>query len=202
MKSFASEYVMTDANQTRRRFLTTATSLTIGVGVVGLSVPFLQSMNPGARARVTGAPVEVDVSKIEPGRMISVKWRGKPVWILRRTKVNLENLAQSAHRDELRDPDSKLDQQPEYARNEFRSRHLDIFVAVGICTHLGCIPIFVSGGTVEVSHALYFCPCHGSKFDLAGRVFKGVPAPTNLVVPPYRYMSENIINIGEDSHTG
>ena len=193
---------MDDVNQTRRRFLTAATSLAAGVGVVGLSIPLVKSWNPSARAWVAGAPVEVDISKLEPGRMISLTWRGKPVWILRRTKVNLENLAQSAHRDELRDPDSKLDQQPEYARNEFRSRHLDIFVAVGICTHLGCIPIFVSGGTVEVSHALYFCPCHGSKFDLAGRVFKGVPAPTNLVIPPYRYLSENIINIGEDSHTG
>ena len=193
---------MADVNQTRRRFLTAATSLAAGVGVVGLSIPLVKSWNPSARAMVTGAPVEVDISKLEPGRMISVKWRGKPVWILRRSKVNLENLAQSAHRDELRDPDSTVDQQPEYARNEFRSIRSDIFVTVGICTHLGCIPLYVPGGTDDVSHALYFCPCHGSKFDLAGRVFKGVPAPTNLVIPPYQYISESIINIGVNNNSG
>ena len=183
MNTYAKEYSMADVNQPRRRFLTVATSLVAGVGVISMSIPFVRSWNPSARAREAGAPVEVDFSKLEPGRMISVKWRGQPVWVLRRTKENLKNLAQPEHRDELRDPDSAVEQQqPEYARNEYRSIRSDILVVVGICTHLGCIPLYVPEGREDVPHSLYFCPCHGSKFDLAGRVFKGVPAPTNLVI--------------------
>ena len=194
---------MNDVNQTRRKILTAATSLMAGVGIVGLSIPFAQSWNPSAKAMVAGAAVEAGISKIEPGRIITVKWRGKPVWILRRSKVILENLAQSDHRENLRDPDSETSsQQPDYARNEFRSIRPDILVVIGICTHLGCIPKYLPGGREDFSHSLYFCPCHGSKFDLAGRVFKGVPAPTNLVIPPYQYLNDNIVKIGVDDDTG
>jgi ubiquinol-cytochrome c reductase iron-sulfur subunit len=187
---------MIDISDTRRRFLTTATSFTAAAGVAALTIPFVKSWQPSARAKVAGAPVKVDSSKIEPGRMISIKWRGKPVWILRRTETNLQNLTQPDHQNELRDPFSKINQQPDYAKNEYRSIRPEVFVAVGICTHLGCVPSYIPEGKEDVSHSLYFCPCHGSKFDLAGRVFKNVPAPTNLVIPPHRYLDDGIIEIG------
>jgi len=194
---------MNGVNKKRRRFLVAATSITAGIGTVGLSIPFVQSWQPSAKARVSGAPITVDASKIEPGRMITVKWQGKPIWILRRTDQNLRNLSQQAHLNNLRDPDSTVNQQPDYVVNEYRSLHPDIFVAVGICTHLGCVPgYFPDGGEGGVSIALYFCPCHGSKFDLAGRVYKGVPAPTNLVIPPHHYIGEDMIKIGEDEAIG
>lgn len=193
---------MNDVNQTRRKFLTTATSLTAGIGLVGLSIPFAKSWNPSAKAREAGAPVEADFSKVEPGRMITVKWRGKPVWILRRTEANLENLGESEHLDTLRDPDSNvISQQPDYTKNEYRSIRPEYLVVIGICTHLGCIPNYVPEGREDFSHSLYFCPCHGSKYDLAGRVFKGVPAPTNLVIPPHQYLSDNVVIIGVDKYT-
>ena len=133
--------------------------------------------------------------------MITVEWQGKPVWIIRRTGENLKNLALEEHREELRDPDSKFNQQPEYAKNTYRSIKEEFFVAVGICTHLGCVPNYEPDGRAEVKHALFFCPCHGSKFDLAGRVFKAVPAPTNLIIPPHQYLDNNVLEIGADEQT-
>jgi ubiquinol-cytochrome c reductase iron-sulfur subunit len=168
------------------------------VGAVGISVPFVKSWQPSARARMSGAPVEVDISKLEPGRMITVKWRGKPVWVLRRTAVNLETLKQPAHLAKLRDPESSVKQQPDYAQDQYRSVRSDVFVAVGICTHLGCVPTYLSTGADKGETAMFFCPCHGSKFDLAGRVFKSVPAPINLLVPPHRYTSGDTLEIGVD----
>jgi ubiquinol-cytochrome c reductase iron-sulfur subunit len=182
----------------RRRFLGTATVIVASVGAIGTSVPFLKSWQPSARAKGAGAPVEVGVNKIEPGRMIVVKWRGKPVWILRRTESSIDRLLTSNHLGKLRDPESAVDNQPDYARNEYRSIRPDVFVAIGICTHLGCVPTYLSTNENPDAMALYFCPCHGSKFDLARRVFKSVPAPTNLVVPPHQYADEDTLIIGED----
>jgi ubiquinol-cytochrome c reductase iron-sulfur subunit len=182
----------------RRRFLSAATAFLASAGAVAISVPFVKSWQPSARAKVAGAPVEIGIDKLEPGRMITVKWRGKPVWILRRTEASLQNLRDIRHRENLRDPDSSVDNQPDYARNQYRSLRPDVFVVIGICTHLGCVPTYLSGGDGSGDKALYFCPCHGSKFDIAGRVFKNVPAPTNLVVPPYRYTDDDMLVIGED----
>ncbi|KAA3627545.1 MAG: ubiquinol-cytochrome c reductase iron-sulfur subunit [Proteobacteria bacterium] len=184
----------------RRRFLTAATSVVGAVGTAFAVVPFLSSLQPSARARAAGAPVEADISKLEPGAMIVVEWRGQPVWIVRRTEENLADL--SGLTDILADPDSEKRQQPEYARNEYRSIKAEYAVLIGICTHLGCSPTF----RPEMAPADlgsdwkggFFCPCHGSKFDLAGRVYAGVPAPTNLVVPPYHFLSDTRILVGED----
>ena len=196
---------MTDSfDDSRRRFLIAATTVVGGAGVVAVAVPFISAMNPSAKARSAGAPVQVDFSKLEPGQQIAVNWRGKPVWVLRRTPGMLEDLRSTAMLERLRDPDSKVDtQQPVYAQNEFRSVESEYLIVIGICTHLGCVPTF----RPEVAPADlgpdwsggYFCPCHGSKFDLAGRVYKGVPAPTNLVVPPYRFLSDSQILVGEDA---
>ena len=187
---------MTEVNEPRRRFLIGATSFVAGAGVVGAAIPFVQSWNPSAKAKAVGAPVKVNIGKLEPGAMVTVEWQGKPVWVLRRTASNIENLRQSPHRALLRDPDSEINQQSDYAKNEFRSIKEKIFVAVGICTHLGCVPNYEPKGMEGVDHALFFCPCHGSKFDLAGRVVAGVPAPYNLEVPPYRFESDTVIVIG------
>ena len=168
----------------RRRFLGTATVIVASAGAAVTSVPFLKSWQPSARAKGAGAPVEVGVNKIEPGRMIMVKWRGKPVWILRRTESSLGSLLNSDHLDKLRDPQSAIDNQPDYAKNEYRSIRPNVFVAIGICTHLGCVPTYLSTSDNPDGMALYFCPCHGSKFDLAGRVFKSVPAPTKMASMP------------------
>lgn len=186
----------------KRRFLTL---LTTGVGAVGVgfaATPFVLSMTPSARAKAAGAPVEVDISKIEPGQMLTVEWRGKPVWIVRRTKEMLATLP--AVEEKLADPNSKnTDQQPSYAANETRSLKPELLVVVGICTHLGCSPsqkfqVGPASGLGEDWTGGFFCPCHGSKFDLAGRVFKNVPAPSNLPVPPHMFLSETRILIGED----
>lgn len=192
---------MNEANEPRRRFLIAATSFVAGAGVVGVSIPFIQSWKPSAKARAAGAPVRVGISKIEPGALITVVWQRKPVWVLRRTSQNLDNLREATHRQELRDPDSEVNQQADYARNEYRSIREDILVALGICTHLGCIPNYEPEGRAEVKHALFFCPCHGSKFDLAGRVFKNVPAPTNLIIPPHQYLDNDVLEIGVDATT-
>ncbi len=184
-------------NNGRRRFLTAATSVVGGVGVVGVAVPFIGSWNPSARAKAAGAPVEVNVSKIEPGQLIRAEWRGKPVYVVRRTEEVLANL--SAHDDELRDPNSEVPQQPVYATNAYRSIKPEYMVALGVCTHLGCAPTYHKGDFdqhVEGVKNGFFCPCHGSKFDMAGRVFQGVPAPTNLMVPDHSFPNDDTLLIG------
>lgn len=187
----------------RRRFLTAATTVVGAVGAGFVAVPFVVSWQPSARARAIGAPVEADISKLEPGQMMVVTWRGKPVWLLRRTEESVSQLPSIDN--QLRDPASEEPQQPPYATNEHRSIKAEILVLVGLCTHLGCSPTYV---TAAEPHALgadwkggFFCPCHGSIFDLAGRVFAGVPAPTNLEVPPHKYLSDSRILIGVDEGT-
>lgn len=190
-----------NANPDRRRFLT---QLTTGIGLVGtaaVAVPFLSSMSPSAKARAAGAPVRADISKLEPGQMIRVEWRGKPVWIVRRTDEILQTLA--GLDPQLADPNSEISDQPEYARNVDRSLKPEILVLVGICTHLGCSPTYrpdVAPADLGPEwQGGFFCPCHGSRFDLAGRVFKSMPAPKNLPVPPYRFINDTELMIGEDT---
>jgi ubiquinol-cytochrome c reductase iron-sulfur subunit len=186
-------------DNSRRRFLTIATSVVGGVGAAGAAVPFIASWNPSERAKSAGAPVEVDISKLEPGQLIRVEWRGKPVWVVYRTPKMLEQM--KAHEGKLRDPQSEEPQQLDSAKNEYRSKRPEIFVAVGICTHLGCSPTFLQGGfgeKVEGTQDGFFCPCHGSKFDMAGRVFQSVPAPLNLEIPPYTFIDETTILVGEE----
>ncbi len=188
-------------DKSRRRFLIAATSVVGGAGAAAVAVPFLSSMQPSARARAAGAPVEVDVSKVEPGQLIRVEWRGKPVWIVHRTEEMLKGLSEIT--DRLSDPDSLVEtQQPAYAKNEVRSIKPPYLVLVGICTHLGCSPTFrpdvAPADLGSEWKGGFFCPCHGSRFDLAGRVYKNVPAPTNLEVPPHSYLTESRILLGED----
>ena len=181
----------------RRRFLTAATSVVGGVGVVGVAVPFIGSWNPSARAKAAGAPVEVNVGKIEPGQLIRAEWRGKPVYVVRRTEEILSSL--SAHDDQLKDPQSEEPQQPAYATNESRSIKPSILVALGVCTHLGCAPTHHKGDFEQHVSGVkdgFFCPCHGSKFDMAGRVFQSVPAPTNLMVPEHSFPNDDTLLIG------
>jgi len=189
-----------DVNPGRRRFLTGATTVIGAVGVGFALVPFISSMQPSAKARAAGAPVRADISKLELGQMIRVKWRGKPVWIVNRTQAMLDTLP--ALTGVLSDPDSLESEQPKYAQNEDRSIKPEILVLVGICTHLGCSPTYrpdVAPADLGADwKGGFFCPCHGSTFDIAGRVYAGVPAPTNLPVPPHRYLSETEILIGED----
>ncbi|MGK0270636.1 MAG: ubiquinol-cytochrome c reductase iron-sulfur subunit [Cocleimonas sp.] len=184
----------------RRRTLTLATA---GVGVVGaaaFAAPLLASWMPSARAKAAGAPVEVNISKIEPGQLVRVIWRGKPVWLIKRNEETLGNLASNVTL--LADPDSAVAQQPEYTKNEGRSRKPEMFIAIGICTHLGCSPTYHPDlGDASMGadwKGGFYCPCHGSRFDMAGRVFKNVPAPTNLEVPPHFYKSDDLVLIGED----
>jgi ubiquinol-cytochrome c reductase iron-sulfur subunit len=184
-----------EADNNRRRFLTAATVVVGAVGVGAVAVPFLGSWSPSARARTAGAPVQAEISKLEPGQLIIVKWRGMPVWVLRRDKAALATLDKVT--DELRDPDSESSAQPGYATNEFRSRKPEYLIMIGICTHLGCSPTFVPEITADFQGG-FFCPCHGSRFDFAGRVYQGVPAPLNLPVPPHYYVSDSLIVIGED----
>jgi ubiquinol-cytochrome c reductase iron-sulfur subunit len=184
----------------RRRFLTAATAVVGGAGAVAVAVPFIKSWNPSAKAKAAGAPVEVNISKVEPGQLIRVEWRGKPVWIVRRTEAVLNNL--KTLDSQLRDPASEELQQPEYATNPARSIKPEYFIAVGICTHLGCSPTYLPdsfGEQVEGVTSGFFCPCHGSKFDMAGRVFQGVPAPLNLVIPPHKYIGDANVIIGVDT---
>lgn len=189
-------------NEGRRRFLIGATSAVGAVGAGFAAVPFVQSWQPSAKAKTAGAPVVADISKLEVGQRMTVEWRGRPIWILRRSPEAMENLKKDE--DNLRDPMSTESSQPEYATNEFRSRAdtTNIIVLIGICTHLGCSPLYrPEVGPADLGPEWlggFFCPCHGSKFDLAGRVFKSVPAPLNLEVPPYYFMSDTLIKIGED----
>ena len=184
-----------DTDNDRRRFLTAATVVVGAVGTVAVAVPFLSSWSPSARAKTAGAPVQADIGKLEPGQQIIVKWRGKPVWVVRRDDEALATLPRVE--DQLRDPLSEDSIQPEYATNEYRSRKPEILIMVGICTHLGCSPTYRPEITTDFQGG-FFCPCHGSKFDFAGRVYQGVPAPTNLTVPPHYYVSDSVIVIGED----
>jgi ubiquinol-cytochrome c reductase iron-sulfur subunit len=188
------------ADLKKRRFLTATTSVIGAVGVVGVAVPFIASWQPSTKAKAAGAPVEADISKLGPGELLRVKWRGKPVWILRRTEKNLEDL--KTLDPKLADPASDMPQQPDYARNPHRSRKPEIWVAVGICTHLGCSPTFRPEVAPEDLGPAwvggFYCACHGSRFDLAGRVYSGVPAPTNLVIPPYQFVDDNTILVGDD----
>jgi len=185
----------------RRRFLTTTATVVGGVGAIATTWPFISTMTPSAKAKAIGAPIEVDIGDMKPGELRIEKWQGKPVWILRRNQQTLEDLV--ILDDAVRDPDSLENQQPDYAKNEYRSRKAEYLVVVGICTHLGCSPTYTPA---DEQHNLgsewkggFFCPCHGSRFDLAGRVFKGVPAPANLIVPPYQFLSDTRILIGDDS---
>lgn len=191
-------------NQRRRRFLTGATCVVGAAGAVGAAVPFVGSWNPSAKAKAAGAPVRANINKLEPGRMITVEWRGKPVYVLRRTEKALASLDQTESL--VRDPNSAESIQPPYVDPVNRAIQSDLLVLVGLCTHLGCAPSFNpevgvdpgSGQTDESWVGGFFCPCHGSKYDLAGRVYKGVPAPTNLEVPPYAFEGEGVIVIGID----
>jgi ubiquinol-cytochrome c reductase iron-sulfur subunit len=186
----------------RRRFLTIATSVVGGVGAVGVAVPFIASWNPSEKAKQAGSAVTANISKLEPGQLIRVEWRGKPVWVVNRTPEMLEQL--SKVEGQLRDPNSEVEQQPAYAKNQHRSIKPELFVAVGICTHLGCSPTYKMDdfdAHVEGLPSGFFCPCHGSTYDMAGRVFSGVPAPANLVIPPYMFVDDTTITIGADEGT-
>ncbi len=188
-------------DQGRRRLLTAATALTGAVGAVFAAAPFLASWKPNARAKALGAPIEIDISKLEPGAMLKVEWRGKPVWIVRRTPEMLHQLARAT--PFLLDPGSEASVQPAFAKNDARALKPEFLVVLGVCTHLGCSPLpKFEAPDVTVSADWpggFYCPCHGSKFDLSGRVFKGVPAPSNLTVPPYAFLSEGRILVGSDS---
>lgn len=187
-------------NRRRRQVLVAATTLAGAVGAGYAVIPFVASMNPSARARAMGAPVQADIGKLEPGALLRVEWRGQPVWIVRRTSEMLAALPSQNPR--LVDPDSEVPQQPEYCQNPTRSIKAEYLVAIGICTHLGCSPTYrpdVAPDDLGPDwKGGFFCPCHGSRFDLAGRVFKNVPAPTNLVIPKHTYLDDNSILIGED----
>lgn len=188
-----------DVDQKRRHFLTVATVVTGGVGVAFAVVPFISSLKPSARALALGAPVEVAIGALEPGEMIRVMWRGRVVFVLRRSEEMLSRLPKVDHL--LRDPDStNEEQQPDFAVNEYRSLKPEFLVVEGACTHLGCAPIAqVDVGPAEDWFGGFFCPCHGSRFDLSGRVYKGVPAPDNLRVPPYRFIRDDVIMIGGEA---
>lgn len=183
----------------RRRFLVAATSALGGIGMVSTVIPFIASMNPSAAARSAGAPVDVDISKLEPGQLITLAWRSRPIWILRRTRDVLDMLSTLDSR--LADPHSLQLQQLPVCQNEYRSIKPEYFVAVGICTHLGCVPTFRPDMAAPELGADwmggFFCSCHGSRYDLAGRVFKNFPAPLNLPVPPYYYVTDTLLRVGE-----
>ena len=197
----ADSFSIPDQMSGRRKFLVAVTSVAGGIAGVAIATPFMMSMMPSERAKAAGAPVEVDISKLEPGMLLMVEWRGKVVWVLNRTPEMLETLVKVE--DELADPNSEKPQQPDYAKNRTRSIKPEILVTEGVCTHLGCSPVFRK----EIAPADlgpdwlggFFCPCHGSKFDLAGRVYKSVPAPTNMVVPPHVYLSDSRLLIGATS---
>ena len=185
----------------KRRFLTNATTVVGSIGAIAVTIPFISSLAPSAKARAAGAPVEVDISKIEVGQLLTIEWRGKPVFVFRRSEETLSALANL--KTELRDPHSEeLGQQPSYCKNDLRSIRQDLMVLVGICTHLGCAPTYRPELAPEDLgpdwQGGFFCPCHGSTFDLAGRVYQSVPAPTNLVVPPHYFISDNKLLIGTE----
>ncbi len=184
-------------NSSRRTFLIGLTAALGAVGVVGAAVPFVKSWEPSARARNAGAPVKIDISKLEPGQRVVDTWRGQPTWVIHRTEAMIADLSKLD--DILVDPHSEVTtQQPPYAQNEWRSIKKPYLVMIGICTHLGCSPEYKEKPTVRLKYGGFFCPCHGSKYDLAGRVYKGVPAPMNMVVPPHSYLSDSVIIVGSE----
>jgi ubiquinol-cytochrome c reductase iron-sulfur subunit len=187
-----------DVSYGRRRFLVGATAAVGGVGLVGAAVPFVASWNPSAKAEAAGAPVTVNIEKVEPGQQITVAWRGKPVWIIRRTQEMLDNIEKLS--DQMKDPRSESAQQPTYANDVFRSIKSEFAVLVGLCTHLGCVPSYrpevAPSDLGEEWLGGLFCPCHGSRYDMAGRVYDAQPAPLNLVVPPYRYDDDTTLTLG------
>lgn len=185
----------------RRRFLLLTSSMLGGVAVIGIASPFILSFQPSEKAKASGAPVDVDVSKIEAGQKIDVAWQGKPVWVLNRTKEQIESLG--AVEQYLADPNSDVPQQPDYCKNQTRSIKPEYLVVIGICTHLGCSPTYRPdirpadlGSDWEGG---FYCPCHGSKYDLSCRVYKSMPAPTNMIVPPHKYLTESLIRVGEEA---
>lgn len=191
-----------ESSLSRRKLLIAVSSAVGAVGAVGAAVPFVKSWNPSAKAKAAGAPVSVNISKLEVGQKLVVEWRGRPVWVVRRSAETLKNLEQAITK--LRDPESNESKQPEFAHNIYRSIKPEYLVLTGICTHLGCSPTHrpdVGAADLGGDEWLggFFCPCHGSKFDLAGRVYKGVPAPTNLEVPPYHFVGDDVVVIGENA---
>ncbi len=190
-----------NVDRSKRHLLIAATTAAGGIAAAGAGAPFVLSLMPSERAKAAGAPVEVDTTAIEPGTMMVVEWQGKPVWVVRRTQKMLELL--DKHDGDLADPGSSVDQQPEYCKNSQRSIKPEYLVVLGICTHLGCSPTYRpeigAADLGEKWHGGWFCPCHGSRFDLAARVYKDVPAPTNLIVPPHKYLDANRLLIGDDS---
>lgn len=195
-----------DVDRKRRRFLTQAATVVGGAGIAAAAVPFVSSMSTSARAQAAGAPIEVDIGKLEPGQRVTYEWRGRPIWVVRRTDRMLESLEKVEPR--LADPDSSTSEQPPYAANVYRAREdrPEVLVMEAICTHLGCSPSY----RPEVAPADlgpewlggFFCPCHGSRYDISGRVYDGQPAPKNMPVPPYMYLSESRLLIGEDEQRG
>lgn len=190
-----------EIDESRRKFLTTATVATAAVGAVLTAVPFVESWLPSERARALGAPVEIDISKIEVGQMITPTWRRQVIYVVRRSEALVAAL--SKHDDDLKDPESLQSDQPPYAKNEMRAREAGVLVLIGYCTHLGCLPkAFFDPGDPVLGASWpggFRCPCHGSRFDIAGRVFNGSPAPTNLVVPPYAFRTATALVIGVDN---
>ncbi len=188
---------MDNVDLNRRKQLIVAASILSGIGAGFSSVPFVASWLPSAKAKALGAPVDLNIFNIDEGQKITLDWRGQPIFVIKRSQNHLDTLKNVS--DKLRDPESNVMQQPSYAKNIHRSIKPDIFVVIGICTHLGCVPLYKpKKGEVDVNWVGgFFCPCHGSRFDLAGRVFKGVPAPTNLLIPPHKYLNDKILRIGE-----
>lgn len=194
-------------NAARRKFLTIATATVGGVGAVGAAVPFIQYWQPSAKARAGAAPIRINIARLAPGALLTESWAGKPVWVLRRDDTMMSRLRDPALLRELSDPNSSIEsQQPPYATNALRSIRPDVLVLVALCTHLGCVPLFAPDPEYSPLGGEwfggFFCPCHGSSFDLAGRVYQGVPAPTNLVVPPHRYLDDHTIEVGRDDDDG
>ena len=190
-----------EINQGRRRFLVLTTAGAGGLAAAGVAAPFVASWFPSEKAKAAGAPIEIDVSKIESGQMLTAEWQGKPIWVVNRTDQQIKDL--KGLDGVLTDPNSEVNHQPEDCKNETRSIKPNVLVAIGICTHLGCSPTYrpdIAPADLGAEwKGGFFCPCHGSKFDIAGRVYAGAPAPTNLVVPPHKYLSDTTILVGDET---
>ena len=190
-----------EINQGRRRFLVLTTAGAGGLAAAGVAAPFVASWFPSEKAKAAGAPVEIDVSKLEAGQILTAEWQGKPIWVVNRTDQQLKDL--KGLNGVLTDPNSEVNHQPEDCKNETRSIKPNVLVAIGICTHLGCSPTYrpdiAPADLVAEWKGVFLCPCHGSKFDIAGRVYAGAPAPTNLVVPPHKYLSDTTILVGDET---